>query len=204
LVAAERYFGFLAAFLLAGGAMVIGSFPRREPLLAGVVVALLGGFLVPLVAVRMSEAGSRFEQLLRRLRLPRVGSFTARVAAAARSLTSARSVVALVLLLSVAMKVCQVFVLLVLAQALGLELRWDDLMVFLPIHAVVSALPLSLNGLGLREWNLVAFFVAVGLSADQAASLAVLHLVWLYATSSVGALVFVGRSRSGRSDAGFG
>lgn len=191
IVVMERYCGFLATFLMAVAGVATSDFAAREPELTALVSILFGLFLLP---VLFAASGSLTRILERSLgRLPRVASLAVRIVGAVRSFVRSPGLILALTLLSVAMKVCVVAVFRFLADALELEVPWHELLVFLPIHTVVSALPISLNGLGVREANLVAFFTSTGLAAEQAASLAFLHLVWVYASALPGGLLLLRR-----------
>jgi hypothetical protein len=61
----------------------------------------------------------------------------------------------------------------------------------LVITAVVAVLPLSINGLGLREGAYVWCLTAYGISRDDATAFAFLMLGLVLATSAIGGLVYV-------------
>ncbi len=205
IVVFERYCGFLATFLMALVALASGDFVRRQPELTVAVLALFVAFLLPLPLAASRGAGAVAERLLRRMRLVRLAETTGRAAAAARTLVRAPRLVAAVLALSAGMKLCVGATLVLLAAGLGLHLDLLDVLIFLPLHTVVSALPLTVNGLGLREANLVGFFSRLGLGPEQATTLAFLHLIWLYATALPGAVfLLAGRGRGRGSARGSG
>jgi uncharacterized membrane protein YbhN (UPF0104 family) len=179
-------------------AMATSNFVFRQP---GLAVAALSSLLVvavPLLAASRSLGGA-LEDALRRVGLVRTAELTARVAAAVRGFVAAPRLAVGVLGLSIAMKIGVAATLVLLADSLELRLRWVDVLVFLPIHAAVSALPLSLNGLGVREANLIVVFRQLGLTATQATSLAVLHLIWLYLTALPGVFFITPRVRRSRA-----
>jgi hypothetical protein len=152
-------------------------------------------FLLPLTIAASQSLVDLLRRGLERLRLPRIAGVLDRVTTAYRGLIRSPGLVALVVALSIAMKACVAWIIHLLATALGLRVGWGEVVVFLPLHTVVSALPVSVNGLGVREANLVGFFRVVGLTEEQGAALALLHLVWLYATAVPGGLLLL-RSRA--------
>jgi uncharacterized membrane protein YbhN (UPF0104 family) len=187
LVVLERYCGFLATFVMALIALVASDFGARHPDLGSSVLLVFLVFLAPLTLVadrRAAKAAGR----LRQLGLTRIAAALVSSAAEARFFISKPRLWTSVLALSAAMKLCVAIMLVLLAAGLGLRLGWAEVMVFLPLHTVVSALPVTLNGLGAREANLVIFFTQLGLSDEQATSLAFLHLIWIYATALPGGI----------------
>ncbi|HET8759821.1 MAG TPA: lysylphosphatidylglycerol synthase transmembrane domain-containing protein [Nitrospiria bacterium] len=77
------------------------------------------------------------------------------------------------------------------AKALGLDVPLVFYFILIPLIAVATLLPVSLNGLGVREVAFVFFLGQVGVPKDQALSLALLWLVVLTAASAIGGLVWL-------------
>ncbi len=77
----------------------------------------------------------------------------------------------------------------------GMALQLDVPVVFyfilIPLIAVATMIPVSLNGLGVREGAFVFFLAQVGVPEEQALSLALLWLVVLIASSLIGGLVWL-------------
>jgi uncharacterized membrane protein YbhN (UPF0104 family) len=77
------------------------------------------------------------------------------------------------------------------AMALGLDVPLVFYFILIPLIAVATMIPVSLNGLGVREGAFVFFMAQVGVSEAQALSLALLWLVVLVASSAIGGLVWL-------------
>jgi uncharacterized membrane protein YbhN (UPF0104 family) len=77
------------------------------------------------------------------------------------------------------------------ARALGLDVPLVFYFILIPLIAVATMIPVSLNGLGVREVAFVFFLAQVGVPKDQALSLALLWLVVLMASSAIGGLVWL-------------
>jgi uncharacterized protein (TIRG00374 family) len=198
LVVLDRYVGFLATFLMALPALVVGGFATQHPEIALIVLLLFLLFLLPVFLAVGRHAGELTENRLRQAGMGGFAELLHRAGMAVKAVATAPWLSLALLALSVAMKLCVAFVLVLLAEALGLRLRWLDVLVFLPLHSVVSSLPITPNGLGLREANLVVFFTELGLDAEQATSLAFLHLVWIYFTAIPGGLFLLAPRTDGR------
>lgn len=59
-------------------------------------------------------------------------------------------------------------------HALGLELGWSAVMAFIPVVAIAQVLPISLNGIGLREGALVLLLSPLGIPHGQAVAFGLL------------------------------
>jgi uncharacterized membrane protein YbhN (UPF0104 family) len=83
-------------------------------------------------------------------------------------------------------------------RALGLHLPMLALLAFTPVVAIAQVLPLSLNGLGIREGAFVLFLGPLGVSTGQAVAVGLIVYALTLAVSLLGAPAFAvgGRSRA--------
>ena len=81
-------------------------------------------------------------------------------------------------------------------QALGIEVGWAAVMAFLPVVAMAQVLPISVNGLGLREGALVLLLQPLGVPTGQAVALGLLLYGMNLAVSLLGAPAFAVGSRA--------
>jgi hypothetical protein len=83
-------------------------------------------------------------------------------------------------------------------RALGLHLPVVALLAFVPMVAIAQVLPLSLNGLGIREGAFVIFLGPLGVSTGQAVAVGLIVYALTLAVSLLGAPAFAvgGRSRA--------
>jgi arylsulfatase A-like enzyme/uncharacterized membrane protein YbhN (UPF0104 family) len=79
------------------------------------------------------------------------------------------------------------------AKALGVDLPIMELFFVSTLQNIVSHLPLTPNGVGLREMTAVGLYAAVGLPTDQAILIPLVGFTADMAVSSLGGLVFVRR-----------
>lgn len=77
------------------------------------------------------------------------------------------------------------------AMALKLEAPVVFYFILIPLIAVATMIPVSLNGLGVREGAFVFFLAQVGVPQEQALSLALLWLAVLVAAGLIGGLVWM-------------
>jgi glycosyltransferase 2 family protein len=80
------------------------------------------------------------------------------------------------------------------ARALGLRIPIGAIFTFVPILAAIVMLPISLNGIGVREGAAVLLFRLVGLSGAQSISFQLLTWLLAVAVSLLGGLIFVLRA----------
>jgi uncharacterized membrane protein YbhN (UPF0104 family) len=89
------------------------------------------------------------------------------------------------------------------ANALGFRLPVSALAVFVPLISLAGMLPISVNGLGIREALYLLLFGRIGVPADAAVSMALLYFAVTLAASLPGGVVYAlqrgPRSLSGRT-----
>lgn len=89
----------------------------------------------------------------------------------------------------------------VAAHALGIPLGWAAAMAFIPVVAMAQVLPVSVNGLGLREGALVLLLTPLGVAAGQAVALGLLLYGMNLTVSMLGAPAFAVGTRPVRATA---
>lgn len=82
----------------------------------------------------------------------------------------------------------------VLARALNIDVRFSFIMMAATLTALFSAIPLSINGIGIREMSYVYFFSNVGISAGLAVALSFSVFAMKIFVSSAGGILFLAGS----------
>ena len=96
-----------------------------------------------------------------------------------------------VILISLAYQVLQVLTVYVLALALGIGVPLVYYFIFIPIVLAVSMVPISLNGLGVRELTWVVLFGQVGVSQAEAISMSILAFLVMTVVSLAGGVFYM-------------
>jgi hypothetical protein len=84
---------------------------------------------------------------------------------------------------------------LAVVYALKIPVTASELAVIVPISLVVQMLPVSVNGLGLREATFSFYFTRLGLPIESAVLLSLMGAAVLMIFSLSGAAVYVSRGR---------
>ena len=78
-----------------------------------------------------------------------------------------------------------------LAHALGLSVPFWYLMLFIPLVHMLSALPLSFSGAGVREGGYVVFLALIGIGKNEAVAFGLLWTALVFGAGLVGGLVLL-------------
>ena len=92
----------------------------------------------------------------------------------------------LVLAISFIFQLNIVFINKVYCIALGIDIPLAYLLVIIPLIYLTETLPISINGLGVRESAFVFFFVLIGYTAEEGFAVALLLIVMRYLAGLVG------------------
>lgn len=76
-------------------------------------------------------------------------------------------------ILSVFVQLIVIFIYILAGKMLGFNINWAYYFAFIPIINLISFLPISFNGIGIREFSFVYFFSFAGLSKLDALSLSI-------------------------------
>jgi glycosyltransferase 2 family protein len=177
--AAARYYGsgaspiwpsWLWAFFLAGAAITAPVVYAPEG---------FGRLLQPLTIVHPEWVGKRIDKLTATL-----SRFRERPSALAGCFSGAVFVQGLMVVFYLAV-----------VYALKIPVTASELAVIVPISLVVQMLPVSVNGLGLREATFSFYFTRLGLPIESAVLLSLMGAAVLLVFSLSGAAVYVSRGR---------
>jgi uncharacterized membrane protein YbhN (UPF0104 family) len=144
--------------------------------LLGLVVCFVGGWILGPQVLRLLSGDSK---LVRKLR--QVADIFPRDTRTLAIITS----------LSLVFHITQILLHSVMASALGCEIPLATLFVVIPLVNIASSLPISWNGLGVRENSYMFFLTAAPalVTKEQAAAFGALWLLAVTVTSAIGGIV---------------
>ena len=186
-VIVERLFGAFALGLTAVLAVLL-SFNRARPFLWLILAFFLLCSSLLVVVTRKS-----LSELLSRKFVPdrfNLKSKAQDVLGAVHKSTQAKRSLFWVLVLSLVFQLMVVFINYIIFNSLGLSIPLVYCLIFTPLISALSMLPISVNGLGVRESGYIYFFTKVGLSMTQAVSASLIFFVLVVAASLIGGIIF--------------
>jgi len=101
-----------------------------------------------------------------------------------------------VLFLSLSMHLLAILSVYVLARGLGMEITALECLALVPVVLLISTLPISLAGWGMREGAMVAALSFAGIESSEALALSILFGLTLLAISLLGAVFWLVQGRS--------
>ncbi|MEZ4388472.1 MAG: lysylphosphatidylglycerol synthase transmembrane domain-containing protein [Candidatus Krumholzibacteriia bacterium] len=179
------------ALVAAAVALALGV---RLPRLALVLVAVLAGLLLVLAILVSRRVGSRVPRLLERLRLPTLARHTGTMVAEFAVFRRRLPWLGRIFVFGMGVQALRVLVHLLVAH--GLKLHPDltqslQLMVVIPLLALLLTLPVTVNGIGLREKGAEGFVAgSAGLSATGAVAMELVAFLIVVLVSLVGGVLW--------------
>ncbi len=78
-----------------------------------------------------------------------------------------------------------------LSKGLSMDISFILLIAYIPLITIISLIPITINGLGMRESAYVFLFSSYGIAQEEALSLSLLFFAASVIASSVGGIVFI-------------
>ncbi len=179
------------------GLAVVTAIPAVDHFHLGVLyaglVAVFAGSGLMLWAILHPRALSTLERVLARVGLGRLKPSLDELADRLRGFRHQPRLFMELFMVALAVQLMRIGVHLLTARALGLAVPPVYFFLFVPLLAVIVSLPISLNGIGVREAAGIQLFGLVGLSAGAAFSLQFTTYLVAVAVSLIGGVVFLVR-----------
>ena len=187
----ERFTGLfaLSALAILGLPPAIKVVGRWDIILLffGCVGALVGGVIL-IISPRLLMIA---EPWLQKLHLQNLATRFAKIQILLRQFAQHRQALALSISLSFLLMLAIVYYHYLIAQQLKIPISYLELLVFIPIVAVITLLPISLGGLGVKEGLWVYLFSRIGLTGSQALLLSVTMTILSWLLSLPGGIVLL-------------
>ncbi len=190
-VFADRLSGFVALVVLSfvSSLFVAVAYGSYEIL---VVPALLLGLFFLIVAALFRQ--DLLERMLRLTGLARIGlvnRLSDKLFGSFSRYRSDRGLLVKAMLLSFLFQISVILVVYLMSRALGADTPFYYFSAFVPIITLMEALPVSIYGIGVRDYGYVYFFSQVGMGDLQTRSLALFFMAAAVCYSLIGGLFFL-------------
>ena len=177
----DRAIGMVVLVWLGALALLLFPYYAVPPTVRSVTFLLAAGLF----------AGALLTPVLRRF-LPEDGhQLAVKLRLALRSYRLHWRALLAAVLLSLTVHLIQAGMHTVMGYALGLEVPFSFCLIIYPLVGTFSAIPISLNGLGLREGGYIYLLAVIGIGTEQAIAFGILLFLIIALDSLIGGLVFL-------------
>lgn len=192
----ERLSGFVALAIIACIAIIPVYAHVSDPLIVWLTAGSAAGMVALIASLLSDRLQALFLRLLHGIGLGRFHDAVHRLYEAIQQYWTHRSALLSALGLSLVLQSLVITIFYLISLALNLSVPFLYFFLFVPLMSVISMLPISIAGLGLREGSAVYLFTKVGLDAAGALSLSLLWFAVTALCSGLGGIVFlVGHSQ---------
>lgn len=189
----ERYTGLAAIIIIGLIALAIGNpyLPDREvAILLGAIATVFAGGTLILINYRMKILCLR---IMGKFHIGKAEKIISGLYETFRRYKTNKRVFLYAIIISFFVQLLNILVYILLADSLGIDVQWGYFFLFFPIVTVISMLPISFNGLGMREGMFIYLFTKIGIPSAQALSLSLSWFIIVTCISLLGGLIFMVR-----------
>ena len=123
--------------------------------------------------------------------LPKGGALHKNMEQIAQVFSRDPATISYISLISLRFHLLQIFLHQLMAAGFGIQIPWPVLLVSIPVINILSSLPISWNGLGVRENGYLFFLAPLFISREHAIAFGVMWLLAMAISSAIGAVVLV-------------
>ncbi len=187
----DRYSGFTALMAITLVALVPGYALISGTGLPGFFLLLVGVYIVVSLFVWVESLHGWMVRMLTRVRLLRLNEMIETFYRALMSYKKHHAVLLKIFLCSLVIQCGVIVGYIMLARGLGIETSPGYFFLFIPLATVVSMVPVSLSGLGIREGAFVFLFTKAGTSQEEALGLSLVWFAMMVCVSVIGGVQYV-------------
>lgn len=192
-VFADRFSGFIALVSLSLLSSFYVSLQFGSVTFLLLPLALLLAFLAVLLLIARQTPLRRLLAVSRLNRIDFIDRLSERLLLSFSCYGANRRLLVKVMLLSLSFQFSLITVVYLMACALGGQTAFFYFSAFVPLITLMEALPISIYGVGVRDYGYVFFFTQVGMSDIETRTLALLFVVVAICYSLIGGLFFMYR-----------
>ena len=196
-IAFEKLIGLFTVLFIGFGSTLASNalLPESRLIYLGEAVLALG-FLAS-AALLSNSLSSLAARLIRavgvRLSIKRIGDAAARTLEAMSELRKHRTMVLKTVALSVLVRVIWSLSFYIVSLAMGLGVGLWQIFAVTSIVDLIRMLPVTINGIGLREWALIGLFANIGVAREKALMFSFLAFAPLIIVALAGGVVYLTR-----------
>ncbi|MFQ5900223.1 MAG: lysylphosphatidylglycerol synthase transmembrane domain-containing protein [Thermodesulfobacteriota bacterium] len=189
----ERYVGLVALFIIGLTALVFLYPLLEDPIIVILMLSIFIVFIIGTIVVVNSSVKNLTINIVNRFKITKLEKAISGIYETVGRYNNHKNSVFNAFLLSVIIQLMNIVVYITLSDALNIIVPWGHFFLFFPIITIISMLPISLNGLGVREGINIYLFSQVGVESPQALTLSLTWFFMVIFISVPGGIIFAFR-----------
>jgi hypothetical protein len=189
----DRDMGMCALLLIASVVAALAGTTINGVALAPIFALIMSAFALANLVIFYKPTYHLVHKILSRTKMKSVDEKVEKLVNSVDAYRGQYGVIGGAVALSLIIQIGGIYSNALVAKSLGIETLhgWVDFLVFIPTISLISMNPLSVAGTGWREYSYIILFKSVGALESQAASLGLLWLGVMIATSLPGGIIYV-------------
>jgi len=189
----DRYSGFSALIVITTIALVPGYALIKGTALPGFFVLLIGGYVGASLIIWVGPLHNWAMAIFARIHFYGINNKIDALYRVLMSYKSHHGILVRIFIISIVVQTGVMIGYYILSRGLGIDVGLAYFFLFIPLATVVSMMPISLAGLGLREGAFVYLFTRVGASREEALTLSLMWFAIMAIVSMIGGIEFLRR-----------
>jgi glycosyltransferase 2 family protein len=200
----ERLIGVFTLLLIGLAATLMTRADRQTAPMIYASEAILAIAFIAIATLMSGYVSSKLARLIRaigrRTRIVRLAEAAARTLESISELRRDGALLFRTSMISVLIRLVWSLGCYVVAWAMGLPIGLLTLFAFISLVDLVRLMPISVGGLGVREWAVIVLFGTLGITREQALTFSILAFAPVYLNAIVGGILYISKARVRRRD----
>lgn len=192
----ERYTGLVALIIIGLAALLVGYQYFPDPVTAILLSGIAAGFICGTLVVISRYSRTLCLRTTRRFNLKRLSRIIYKIYRPFERYKTHKWIFLYSIIISFGIQVLNILVYILVADALNISISGGYFFLFFPVITIISMLPLSINGLGIRDGLMVYLFSKIEVPMNHALSLSLSWFFVVTCISLLGGLIFIVRKDS--------
>jgi uncharacterized protein (TIRG00374 family) len=158
------------------------------------LLMILSGAAIVMILIAVPATYWPLHRLLERLSRFRVIGFMLRIGEATHGYLKRPGTVMAIILYSIVIHLLAVMVYYVLAKGLAVDISIQVILVVIPLAFMAAALPISIGGMGVREFATAGLLMRFGIAENDAAAIALMFVPVILLSSLPGLYIYLSQS----------
>jgi len=187
----DRYSGFSALIIITTIAFITGYSLIKDTTLPGFLIFLIGGYTAASLIIWVGPFHSWAMRILAKIHFYGINHKVDALYTTLMGYKGHKDILVKILLISFVVQTGVIVGYYILAQSLGIDVKLAYFFFFIPLATVITMVPITVGGLGIREGAFVYLFTMVGATKTQAISLSLIWYAVMVVVSMIGGIAFI-------------
>jgi len=187
----DRYSGFSALIIITTIAFITGYSLIKGTTLTGFLIFLIGGYTAASLVIWVGPLHSWAMRILAKIHFYGINHKVDALYKTLMGYKGHKDILVKILLISFVVQAGVIVGYYILAHSLGIDVKLAYFFFFIPLATVITMVPITVGGLGIREGAFVYLFTMVGATKAQAISLSLIWYAVMVVVSMIGGIAFI-------------